>query len=245
MRKVLLLAALCLVGTLMLAPAVLAQSSSATPDSTTTASPSASGADEFNCEDFATQEEAQAVYNQDPSDPSGLDGPVGEAFDGEQGLACEDLPSGVEPTVVEPTPVEPTVIVEPTVVEPTVVEPTTVEPTNVEPTTIEPTITEPTTVEPSGATTPEETLVEPTTEITEETTTEPPDVEPLEVPKGDGEAVPPEGPLNSPPPSGGTPGGDPTATLDDGRLPRTGGVTVLALGALLAIGGLAARRIVR
>ncbi len=41
-----------------------------------------------DCEDFATQEDAQAVFNADPSDPSGLDA------DGD-GLACEDaLPSG-------------------------------------------------------------------------------------------------------------------------------------------------------
>ena len=29
----------------------------------------------------------------DTSDPSGLDGPIGTAFDGEEGVACEDLPS--------------------------------------------------------------------------------------------------------------------------------------------------------
>jgi len=47
--------------------------------------------DIYDCEDFATQEEAQAVYNQDPSDPYGLDGPIGEASDGEAGVACEEL----------------------------------------------------------------------------------------------------------------------------------------------------------
>lgn len=53
-----------------------------------------SGADgTYNCEDFDFQEEAQAFYDQDTSDPDGLDGPPGEAFDGEQGVACEELPS--------------------------------------------------------------------------------------------------------------------------------------------------------
>jgi endonuclease YncB( thermonuclease family) len=39
------------------------------------------------CTDFDTQEEAQAVYNQDPTDPYGLD------EDGDA-IACEDLPAG-------------------------------------------------------------------------------------------------------------------------------------------------------
>jgi hypothetical protein len=49
-------------------------------------------ADQFDCEDFQYQEDAQAVYDQDPSDPHGLDGPIGEASDGEAGVACEELP---------------------------------------------------------------------------------------------------------------------------------------------------------
>lgn len=48
---------------------------------------------DLDCADFATQEEAQAVYDQDTSDPNGLDGPKGEGFTGEFGVACEDLPS--------------------------------------------------------------------------------------------------------------------------------------------------------
>ncbi len=48
--------------------------------------------DLYDCEDFTYQEEAQRVYDRDTSDPYGLDGPIGEAFDGEQGVACEDLP---------------------------------------------------------------------------------------------------------------------------------------------------------
>ncbi|MDP9474711.1 MAG: hypothetical protein M3R38_03285 [Actinomycetota bacterium] len=54
----------------------------------------AQSGDQFDCADFDTQEEAQAVYDQDPSDPSGLDGPQGEASDGTLGVACESLPSG-------------------------------------------------------------------------------------------------------------------------------------------------------
>ncbi len=74
LRRLLLLAALCMVGALVFAPAALAQ--------------------DLDCASFDTQEEAQAVYEQDTSDPNGLDGPPGEAFTGEQGVACEELPSG-------------------------------------------------------------------------------------------------------------------------------------------------------
>ena len=41
---------------------------------------------ELDCVDFATQEEAQAVYDQDPSDPNELDGD-------KDGVACEALTS--------------------------------------------------------------------------------------------------------------------------------------------------------
>lgn len=52
-----------------------------------------SGADgSFNCEDFEFQEDAQAFFDQDPSDPDGLDGSPGDAFTGEEGVACEELP---------------------------------------------------------------------------------------------------------------------------------------------------------
>jgi hypothetical protein len=43
-------------------------------------------AQEENCSAYETQEEAQAVFDADPSDPNGLDA------DG-NGIACEDLPS--------------------------------------------------------------------------------------------------------------------------------------------------------
>ena len=46
----------------------------------------ASAAD-LNCSDFATQEQAQAVYTQDPSDPNDLDRD-------NDGIACESSPSG-------------------------------------------------------------------------------------------------------------------------------------------------------
>ena len=49
--------------------------------------------DLYDCSDFTYQEDAQAVYNQDTSDPYGLDGPPGESYAGTQGVACEELPS--------------------------------------------------------------------------------------------------------------------------------------------------------
>ncbi|MET9907724.1 excalibur calcium-binding domain-containing protein [Streptomyces sp. NPDC006476] len=39
----------------------------------------------LNCSDFATQEDAQAEFNRDPSDPNRLDAD-------NDGIACEDLP---------------------------------------------------------------------------------------------------------------------------------------------------------
>jgi hypothetical protein len=46
----------------------------------------AQSSDLYDCPDFTYQEEAQAIYDQDPSDPYGLDGD-------NDGIACEDLPS--------------------------------------------------------------------------------------------------------------------------------------------------------
>jgi LPXTG-motif cell wall-anchored protein len=71
MRRFMLLAAMCAALTLAMAPAVMAQT------------------DEFDCIDFEFQEDAQAVYNQDTSDPSGLDEDDGP----DDGIACENLPS--------------------------------------------------------------------------------------------------------------------------------------------------------
>ena len=48
---------------------------------------SAQSGDEFDCADFSTQEEAQAEYDSDPSDPSGLDADS-------DGIACEELDDG-------------------------------------------------------------------------------------------------------------------------------------------------------
>jgi hypothetical protein len=64
--------------------------SSSSASASSAASPPVSG--DYNCSDFDTQAEAQQVYEQDTSDPSGLDGPPGEGYTGEQGVACEDLP---------------------------------------------------------------------------------------------------------------------------------------------------------
>lgn len=47
--------------------------------------PGAGAQDALNCSDFATQPDAQAELNADPSDPNGLDGD-------NDGVACEDLP---------------------------------------------------------------------------------------------------------------------------------------------------------
>lgn len=44
-------------------------------------------AQDLDCPDFATQVEAQAKYDEDPSDPHRLDAD-------DDGLACESLPSG-------------------------------------------------------------------------------------------------------------------------------------------------------
>ena len=48
--------------------------------------------DLYDCDDFRYQEDAQRVYDRDPSDPYGLDGPIGPTPDGIPGVACEDLP---------------------------------------------------------------------------------------------------------------------------------------------------------
>ena len=47
----------------------------------------AQSSDPFDCADFDMREEAQAEYDSDPSDPSGLDAD-------NDGIACEELGSG-------------------------------------------------------------------------------------------------------------------------------------------------------
>ena len=68
MRKLLLLAALCALATLAVASTALAQDPST-----------------YNCDDFATQEEAQQFLL--PGDPYLLDAD-------DDGMACDELPSG-------------------------------------------------------------------------------------------------------------------------------------------------------
>ena len=68
--------------------------------------PAAMAQDLYDCGDL-TQEEAQQIYESDPSDPYGLDGPIGESSSGVPGVACEGSPSGgtdTPPPVVEEQP---------------------------------------------------------------------------------------------------------------------------------------------
>ena len=68
--------------------------------------PSVFAQQDLDCADFATQQAAQVVYNQDPSDPNDLD------RDGDS-IACEQLPGGtgatddVEPGKTIPNPTLP------------------------------------------------------------------------------------------------------------------------------------------
>ncbi len=68
MRRLLLLAALCALAVLAVAPAAFAQA-------------------DLDCDDFASQAEAQAALRANPSDPNGLDG------NDDDGIACESLPA--------------------------------------------------------------------------------------------------------------------------------------------------------
>ncbi|MDI3386555.1 excalibur calcium-binding protein [Streptomyces sp. B-S-A8] len=76
---------------------------------------------DLDCRDFQFQEDAQAHFNTDLSDPNRLDEDQGP----DDGIACEALPRRGS-TAVTPTPVSPTVT--PTPVSPTVT-PTPVSPT--------------------------------------------------------------------------------------------------------------------
>lgn len=71
MKRFLYLISLCLLGALMFSSTALAQT----------------GDEDLDCEDFFTQESAQATLDEVPSDPYRLDA------DGD-GVACETLPSG-------------------------------------------------------------------------------------------------------------------------------------------------------
>ncbi len=81
MRKLIYLVALSMMALVLYAPAAMAQN-------------------QFNCSDFATQEEAQAVYNADPSDPNMLD-------EDNDGIACESLPQTIPPPPPPPPSVPP------------------------------------------------------------------------------------------------------------------------------------------
>jgi hypothetical protein len=70
MRTLLVLTSLCLVGVLVLAPVAFAQ--------------------DLDCEDFATQEQAQRALERNQSDPHNLDDDDGA----DDGIACESLVSG-------------------------------------------------------------------------------------------------------------------------------------------------------
>lgn len=69
-------------------------------------------AQDLDCSNFATQEEAQAVLDSDPSDPHRLDA------DGD-GIACESLPHGTVPEPEPPAPTEPSAPALPVPAEPT------------------------------------------------------------------------------------------------------------------------------
>jgi len=70
MRKLIYLVSLSMVALVLYAPAAMAQ--------------------DLDCANFATQEEAQAVFNADPSDPNMLD-------EDNDGIACETLPQTIPP----------------------------------------------------------------------------------------------------------------------------------------------------
>ncbi|SEF30392.1 hypothetical protein SAMN05421837_105203 [Amycolatopsis pretoriensis] len=77
-------------GLALLGPVSLASAQLATPL-----------AADLNCSDFKYQEDAQAVYDQDPSDPNGLDG------DDNDGKACESLPHRPQQNTSTPTSEQP------------------------------------------------------------------------------------------------------------------------------------------
>jgi hypothetical protein len=109
--RLLMLAALVLVSGFMLRLAL--------EDVMHPTTPAQAQEDLYDCENFTYQEEAQAVYEDDASDPYGLDGAIGESFTGVQGVACEDLPprppdggttTGGTTGVPPPPPPEPTLL---------------------------------------------------------------------------------------------------------------------------------------
>ncbi len=69
----------------------------------------------LNCDDFESQAAAQEYLRNDPSDPEGLDGPIGPDNDtrGTPGVACENNPGPFDLTPVTPDGPEPTNTPEP------------------------------------------------------------------------------------------------------------------------------------
>jgi hypothetical protein len=100
--RMLVLAALVLVSGFMLR---LALQDVIRPSTPAKAQSPAEG-DRYDCKDFTYQEEAQAVFDQNPSDPYGLDEDPGP----DDGIACETLPHrpGGPTTVENPTSPPPT-----------------------------------------------------------------------------------------------------------------------------------------
>ncbi len=69
-------------------------------DITNPISPALAQDDLYDCDDFTYQEEAQAIFNQDTSDPYGLDEDDPNPDDG---IACEALPSQTGATTTTTT----------------------------------------------------------------------------------------------------------------------------------------------
>ncbi len=61
------------------------------------------------CSNFASQEDAQAYFDQHPGDPEGLDGPPGPTSSGAPGVACEDLPRRTATTTTTTAPTTTTI----------------------------------------------------------------------------------------------------------------------------------------
>ena len=76
-----------MLGVIIVAALILAVFSARLAWETIPSAEAQSAGDPFDCADFDTQEEAQAEYDSDPSDPSGLDAD-------EDGIACAELGSG-------------------------------------------------------------------------------------------------------------------------------------------------------
>ncbi|CAL9582183.1 hypothetical protein SUDANB6_05088 [Streptomyces sp. enrichment culture] len=91
-------------------------------------------AQDLDCRHFTYQEEAQAVFDSDPSDPNRLDEDQGP----DDGIACEVLPRRGTGATISATsrpvlPTTPSVTAAPTTMAPTTAAPTTAAPTTASP----------------------------------------------------------------------------------------------------------------